>query len=189
MSTASRTCSSTWRSRAQAAHRRQIAEEIEAVGGDLNRRDQRRVASYYSRVLRADVRWRSTSCPTSLSKIRPSTPRNAARASRHRAGDRRREDAPDDIVFDKRRRRRSPASQSARSILGSRESVKSFDRKRLAAYLSRNYCAPTWWWRLPGGRSPRAGRAGREAVRRLRQAGCPGAGARAFRRWHLYREA
>ena len=35
-STASRICSSTWRSRARAATAREIAEEIEAVGGDLN---------------------------------------------------------------------------------------------------------------------------------------------------------
>ena len=44
---------------------RQIAEEIEAVGGDLNAATGVEMTAYYARVLRPTCRSRSTSCPTS----------------------------------------------------------------------------------------------------------------------------
>jgi predicted Zn-dependent peptidase len=52
------------------------------------------------------------------------------------------EDTPDDLVFDKLQETAFPGQPVGRSILGRRESVRSFDRKRLAHYLKRNYRAP-----------------------------------------------
>jgi predicted Zn-dependent peptidase len=64
-STASRISSNTWRSRATRRSSREIVEEIEAVGGDLNAGTSTETTAYYARVMKADVRWRSTCCPTS----------------------------------------------------------------------------------------------------------------------------
>ena len=44
---------------------RQIAEEIEAVGGDLNAATSIEMTAYYARVLKADVPLRSMCSPTS----------------------------------------------------------------------------------------------------------------------------
>jgi len=52
------------------------------------------------------------------------------------------EDAPDDVVFDKLQITAFPDQPIGRSILGTRESVRSIDRRKLAAYLARNYRAP-----------------------------------------------
>jgi predicted Zn-dependent peptidase len=52
------------------------------------------------------------------------------------------EDTPDDLVFDKLQETAFPGQPVGRSILGTRESVRSIDRRRLAAYLARNYRAP-----------------------------------------------
>jgi predicted Zn-dependent peptidase len=52
------------------------------------------------------------------------------------------EDTPDDLVFDKLQAIAFPDQPVGRSILGSRKTVRSFDRKRLHAYLTRNYRAP-----------------------------------------------
>jgi predicted Zn-dependent peptidase len=52
------------------------------------------------------------------------------------------EDAPDDLVFDKLQETAFPGQPLGRSILGTRDTVRSFDRRKLAAYLTRNYRAP-----------------------------------------------
>ena len=54
-STASRTCSSTWPSRARKRRSaRAIAEEIEQVGGELNAATSLETTAYYARVLKGD---------------------------------------------------------------------------------------------------------------------------------------
>ena len=121
---------------------RQIAEEIEAVGGDLNAATSVESTSYYSRVLRADVPLaidvlsdilsNPTFDPEELQREQSVIVQEIGAA----------DDAPDDIVFDKLQETAFPGQSVGRSILGTRESVKSFDRKRLAAYLARNYRAP-----------------------------------------------
>ncbi len=121
---------------------RQIAEEIEAVGGDLNAATSVESTSYYSRVLRADVPLavdvlsdilsNPTFDPEELQREQSVIVQEIGAA----------DDAPDDIVFDKLQETAFPDQSVGRSILGTRESVKSFDRKRLAAYLTRNYRAP-----------------------------------------------
>ncbi|MEA2975231.1 MAG: hypothetical protein QOF19_751 [Alphaproteobacteria bacterium] len=121
---------------------RQIAEEIEAVGGDLNAATSAETTAYYARVLRADV-------PLALdvlSDILADPTFEAGELSREQnvivqeigAS----EDTPDDIVFDYLQETAFPKQPLGRSILGTPESVRSFGEVGLRAYLSRNYRAP-----------------------------------------------
>ncbi|MBX9773139.1 MAG: insulinase family protein [Xanthobacteraceae bacterium] len=121
---------------------RQIAEEIEAVGGDLNAATSVESTSYYSRVLRADVPLAIDVLSDILSNpaFDPEELQREQGVIVQEIGAA--EDSPDDIVFDKLQEQAFPGQPVGRSILGTRESVKSFDRKRLAAYLARNYRAP-----------------------------------------------
>ena len=121
---------------------RQIAEEIEAVGGDLNAATSVESTSYYARVLRADVPLAVDVLSDILSNpsFDPEELQREQSVIVQEIGAA--EDAPDDIVFDKLQETAFPGQSVGRSILGTRESVKSFDRKRLAAYLTRNYRAP-----------------------------------------------
>ena len=90
-STAFRISSSTWRSRARSgAARAQIAEEIEAVGGDLNAATGAESTAYYARVLKADVPLALDVLADILSEPAFDPRGAAARAERHRPGDRRR---------------------------------------------------------------------------------------------------
>jgi predicted Zn-dependent peptidase len=52
------------------------------------------------------------------------------------------EDAPDDLIFDRLQETAFPMQPVGRSILGTPDTVRSFDATRLQAYLSRNYRAP-----------------------------------------------
>src|SRR5262244_2576722 len=121
---------------------RQIAEEIEAVGGDLNAATSVETTSYYARVLRADVPLAIDVLSDILSNptFDPEELQREQNVIVQEIGAA--EDAPDDLVFDKLQETAFPGQPVGRSILGTRETVKSFDRKRLAAYLTRNYRAP-----------------------------------------------
>jgi predicted Zn-dependent peptidase len=121
---------------------RQIAEEIEAVGGDLNAATSIENTAYYARVLKADV-------PLALDVLsdiltNPAfDPVELAREQNvivQEIGAA--EDTPDDIVFDHLQTTAFPNQPVGRSVLGTRESVCSFDAQSLRAYLSRNYRAP-----------------------------------------------
>ncbi len=121
---------------------RQIAEEIEAVGGDLNAATSIETTAYYARVLETDV-------PLALdvlSDILSDPTFDAEELHREQnvivqeigATD----DAPDDLVFDRLQETAFPGQPVGRSILGTPETVRSFNSKRLRAYLARNYRAP-----------------------------------------------
>lgn len=121
---------------------RQIAEEIEAVGGDINAATSVETTAYYARVLRADV-------PLALdvlSDILADPAFDPQELSREQnvivqeIGAT--EDTPDDLVFDLLQSTAFPGQPVGRSILGTRESVCSFDAARLRSYLARNYRAP-----------------------------------------------
>ena len=121
---------------------RQIAEEIEAVGGDLNAATGVEMTAYYARTLRADV-------PLALDVLSdiltaPSfDPDEIAREKNviiQEIGAM--EDAPDDLVFELLQAIAFADQPVGRSILGTRATVRSLDGKRLKAYLSRNYRAP-----------------------------------------------
>jgi predicted Zn-dependent peptidase len=121
---------------------RQIAEEVEAVGGDLNASTSVETTSYYARVLRADVPLAIDVLSDILSNpsFDPEELQREQGVIVQEIGAA--EDAPDDVVFDKLQEMAFPGQPVGRSILGTRETVRSFDRKRLAAYLARNYRAP-----------------------------------------------
>jgi len=121
---------------------RQIAEEIEAVGGDLNAATSVETTAYYARVLRADV-------PLALdvlSDILADPAFDAEELAREQnvivqeigAA----EDTPDDIVFDHLQATAFPGQSVGRSILGTPTTVRSFDGGRLRGYLGRNYRGP-----------------------------------------------
>ena len=122
---------------------RQIAEEIEAVGGDLNAAHQRRI----DRLLlpacsRPTCRWRSTCSPTSC----PSRPSIRKNCSASRTSSCRRSAPPKTRptiwCSTACRRSRFPGQPIGRSILGTPETVRSFTPARLRAYLARNYRGP-----------------------------------------------
>jgi predicted Zn-dependent peptidase len=121
---------------------RQIAEEVEAVGGDLNAATSVETTAYYARVLRRDV-------PLALDVLSdiladPSfDPEELTREQNvivQEIGAT--EDTPDDLVFDHLQTVAFPGQSVGRSILGTPETVRSFNAKRLRAYLARNYRAP-----------------------------------------------
>jgi predicted Zn-dependent peptidase len=121
---------------------RQIAEEIEAVGGDLNAATSVETTAYYARVLRADV-------PLALDVLAdiltdpafdPEELRREQNVIVQEIGAA--EDTPDDLIWDRLQEVAFPGQPIGRSILGTPATVRSFDRARLAAYLDRNYRAP-----------------------------------------------
>src|SRR3954471_12975154 len=121
---------------------RQIAEEIEAVGGDLNAATSVESTAYFSRVLRADVPLALDVLSDILSN--PTfEPEELAReknviVQEIGAG----EDTPDDLIFESLQSVTFPNQPVGRSILGTPETVRSFDSRRLRNYLGRNYRAP-----------------------------------------------
>ncbi|MEA2986812.1 MAG: hypothetical protein QOD94_3066 [Alphaproteobacteria bacterium] len=121
---------------------RQIAEEIEAVGGDLNAATSVETTAYYARVLAADVPLALDVLSDILSEpaFDPEELQREQNVIVQEIGAT--EDAPDDLVFDKLQQTAFPGQAVGRPILGTPETVRSFDRKRLFAYLSRNYRAP-----------------------------------------------
>ena len=121
---------------------RDIAEEIEAVGGDLNAATSTETTAYYARVLKADV-------PLALDVLsdiltEPTfVPEEVAREQGvivqeiGAVGD-----TPDDLVFERLQETAFPDQPIGRAILGTPETVRSFDDVALRGYLSRNYRAP-----------------------------------------------
>jgi predicted Zn-dependent peptidase len=121
---------------------RQIAEEIEAVGGDLNAATSVETTAYYARVLRADVPLALDVLSDILSN--PTFDPDELGREQHvivqEIGAS--EDTPDDVVFDHLQETAFPQQPLGRSILGTPKTVRSFDGDRLRTYLSRNYKAP-----------------------------------------------
>jgi predicted Zn-dependent peptidase len=121
---------------------RDIAEEIEAVGGDLNAATSVETTAYYARVLKADVPLAFDVLADILSD--PAfDPEEVAREQNvivQEIGAA--QDTPDELVFDHLQSVAFPGQPVGRSILGTSQTVRSFDAGKLRAYLSRNYRAP-----------------------------------------------
>jgi len=121
---------------------RQIAEEIEAVGGDLNAATSVESTVFYARVLKADVPLALDILSDILSN--PSfAPDELAREQNvilQEIGAA--EDTPDDQVFEFLQATAFPDQSVGRSILGTPQSVKSFNGANLRTYLARNYRGP-----------------------------------------------
>ena len=121
---------------------RQIAEEIEAVGGDLNAATSVETTAYYARVLRAHVSLALDVLSDILAdpSFDPDELRREQNVIVQEIGAA--EDTPDDLIWDKLQETAFPGQPIGRSILGTPTTVRSFDRTRLATYLARNYRAP-----------------------------------------------
>ena len=121
---------------------RQIAEEIEAVGGDLNASTSVESTGFYARVLKADVPLALDVLSDILteSTFDPEELRREQNVIVQEIGAV--EDTPDDLVFERLHETAFPKQPLGRSILGTPETVRSFDSARIRAYLSRNYRAP-----------------------------------------------
>jgi predicted Zn-dependent peptidase len=121
---------------------RQIAEEIEAVGGDLNAATSAETTAYYARVLREDV-------PLALDVLADILGDPAFDAEELKREQNvvvqeigAVEDTPDDLIWDRLQDIAFPGQPLGRSILGTPATVCSFDRSRLMTYLTRNYRGP-----------------------------------------------
>jgi predicted Zn-dependent peptidase len=120
----------------------QIAEEIEAVGGDLNASTGAENTGFYARVLGADLSLAADILTDILT------------GARFDPGELAREqgvviqeigaayDTPDDFVFDLFQARAFPDQPIGRSILGTVDTVRAFTPDALRDYLSRHYRAP-----------------------------------------------
>ena len=157
-STASRICSSTWPSRApRRARRADIAEEIEAVGGEVNAATSVETTSYYARVLKddvplavdilSDILQNSVFDPEELAREQHVIVQEIGAAL----------DTPEDRVFDLFAEAAFPDQPIGRTILGTAETVRGRRARRCsAAYLDRHYRGPAMV--LAGGRRGRSRR-------------------------------
>jgi predicted Zn-dependent peptidase len=121
---------------------RQIAEEIEAVGGDLNAATSAETTAYYARVLKADVPLALDVLADILSE--PTFDRDELVREQNvivqEIGAV--ADAPDDLIFEHLQAIAFPDQPLGRSILGTPNTVRSFDDGKLRDYLGRNYRGP-----------------------------------------------
>jgi predicted Zn-dependent peptidase len=121
---------------------RQIAEEIEAVGGDLNAATSAESTAYYARVLKADVPLALDVLADILSE--PAFDREELLREQNvivqEIGAV--ADAPDDLVFEHLQDIAFPKQPLGRSILGTATTVRSFDAIKLRDYMGRHYRAP-----------------------------------------------
>ena len=121
---------------------RDIVEEIEAVGGDLNAATSVDSTAYYARVLKGDM-------PLALDILS-----DIILSPRFDMSELQRErdvilqeiaaslDSPEDIVYDDISEAAFPNQAVGRPILGTVESVGGFDRDHLGSYLATHYHAP-----------------------------------------------
>ncbi|WP_099865598.1 M16 family metallopeptidase [Pararhizobium haloflavum] len=120
---------------------RQIAEEIENVGGEVNASTSVETTAYYARILKDDV----PLAVDILSDILLDSSFDEQELAREQhvilqeigAAN----DTPDDVVFDKFAEIAFRDQSLGRPILGTPETVKSFTPDHLRTYLSRQYTA------------------------------------------------
>ncbi|MBP0614496.1 M16 family metallopeptidase [Jiella mangrovi] len=118
---------------------RQIAEEIEDVGGDLNAATSVETTSYYARVLKNDVPLAIDMLTDILvdSRFDEAELEREQQVILQEIGAA--EDTPDDIVFDHFQEAAFKNQIIGRPILGTRQTVKSFTPDDLRRYLARHY--------------------------------------------------
>jgi predicted Zn-dependent peptidase len=121
---------------------RQIAEDIEAVGGDLNAATSAETTTFYARMLEADVPLALDVLSDILSDPTFELDELAREKNVIVQEIGAVEDTPDDLVFEMLQETAFPNQPVGRSILGTPDSVRSFDASRLRHYLERNYRAP-----------------------------------------------
>jgi predicted Zn-dependent peptidase len=118
---------------------RQIAEEIENVGGELNAATSTETTSYYARVLKDhvplaidilhDILTDSVFDESELTREKHVILQEIGAAN----------DTPDDVVYDRFTEAAFRDQTIGRPILGTPETVKSFTPAQIRAYLARHY--------------------------------------------------
>ncbi|HCL64423.1 MAG TPA: peptidase M16 [Rhizobium sp.] len=118
---------------------RQIAEQIENVGGELNAATSTETTSYYARVLKdhvplavdilSDILTDSVFDEEELSREKHVILQEIGAAN----------DTPDDVVFDRFSELAYRDQTLGRPILGTPETVKAFTSDEIRSYLARNY--------------------------------------------------
>lgn len=121
---------------------RQIVEEIEAVGGDLNAATSTETTAYYARVLKADV-------PLALdvlADILANPAFDAEELEREKSVIAQEigaaQDTPDDVIFEHLSELSFPDQPIGRSLLGTPKTLKAFNRDMLRGYLNMHYRGP-----------------------------------------------
>ncbi|MBP0579989.1 insulinase family protein [Labrys sp. LIt4] len=120
---------------------KRIAEEIESAGGELNAATSGEQTAYYARVLKedvglgfdilADILTQSVFDSDELAREKNVILQEISAV----------EDTPDDLVFDMFNQAAFPHQPLGRPILGTPETVMSFDRQAIQAYLDTHYRA------------------------------------------------
>ena len=118
---------------------RQIAQEMDAVGGLLNAFTDVENTCFYTRVLTehiplamdmiSDLVLSSRLDPEDIEKEKGVVLEEISMA----------EDTPDDLVFELLNQAQFPSSRLSRPVLGSARNVKSFSREDITDYMSRRY--------------------------------------------------
>jgi len=121
---------------------RAIAEEIEAVGGDLNASTGFESTGYYARVLAndvplaldilADILTAPAFDPDELAREQSVIVQEIGAAN----------DAPEDLVYELFQKRAFPDQPLGRSILGTPQTVRAQSPATLRAYMGKHYRAP-----------------------------------------------
>ncbi|PHQ69550.1 MAG: peptidase M16 [Sneathiella sp.] len=119
-----------------------IAESIEAVGGHLNAYTSRDQTAYFARVLKddvplavdllGDILQHSSFDKEELAREKEVIVQEIGQTF----------DTPDDIIFDHLQETAFPGQPIGRSILGTAEGVRGFDRATIASYMKNRYLAP-----------------------------------------------
>ena len=149
---------------------REIVEEIEAVGGDLNAGTSTETTAYYARVMKADVPLaldvlsdilaNPSFVPDELEREKSVIVQEIGAA----------QDTPDDVVFEHLNELCYPDQPMGRSLLGTAKTLKAL-QPRHAARLSHHALSRAGHGGGGGrrGRSPQRGRGSDAAVRQLRR--------------------
>ncbi len=118
-----------------------IAEEIEAVGGQINAYTAREQTAYYVKVLKedtalgadiiGDILTHSTFDPEELERERGVILQEIGQAN----------DTPDDIIFDHFQEAAFPSQPMGRPVLGTEDGIRAMPRTTLMGYMRRHYSA------------------------------------------------
>jgi predicted Zn-dependent peptidase len=121
---------------------REIVEEIEAVGGDLNAGTSTETTSYYARVMKADVPLALDVLADILANpaFEPEELEREKNVIVQEIGAA--QDTPDDVVFEHLNELCYPDQPMGRSLLGTAKTLRGFSRDMLRGYLSTHYRGP-----------------------------------------------
>lgn len=121
---------------------REIVEEIEAVGGDLNAGTSTETTSYYARVMKADVPLALDVLADILANpaFEPDELEREKNVIVQEIGAA--QDTPDDVVFEHLNELCYPDQPMGRSLLGTAKTLHAFNRDSLRDYLSTHYRGP-----------------------------------------------